>query len=164
MAKIQAEIHTPSGKTITIDVESFQLISGGVDILSATGIRYLTSLSNVLLTSGQVVEKPPIRDEETGLLDKTELAQHLVELVQGLKWEFIDDGVGIEGHAVIENTTGMDLSGLTIKVNLLDQKGDPIDTETVYITDWEKGEKRKIQFRTLEGFATYTWWIENFLV
>jgi len=166
-----AQIRQPNGETVTVEVESFQIASHGVEIWGKDGKSYLTAMSNVLIISdvpkgsGQAPSAEAERDNDLGPfgVDKTDLAEKIVNLVSTLKWEFVEENGLIDGSATIENTTGTDISGVTIQVKLADKDGVPLETQTVYLTDWPKGAKQTVSFQTTKPFATYAWWVENFL-
>jgi len=167
---MRAEVRTPSGEVLLLDVENYYVENNRVEIASKDGKYYLTDLANVLLVfenGGEEARSPQPETSEAGTgfaVDKTAVANGLVELVGKLGWQFVDDGNGVLAKATLENTTGQDISGLTIKVDLWADGDKPVESQTLYVTDWKKGEKTELTFRTHQKFTGYSSWLESYIL
>ncbi|MCL1948967.1 MAG: FxLYD domain-containing protein [Turicibacter sp.] len=180
MKALRAQIKTPEGTVLNVDVENYYLENSKIEIGAKDGKFYLTDLSNVLLTFEEVggddatapslpSQSIPVQtgngaQETEGIVDHSAISDALVAAVGKLEWKFVDDGTGISATAAIENTTGKEISGVTIKVELWDDKDQAIETKTLYITDWEPGQKAELKFRTQNRFVSYSSWLESYLL
>lgn len=164
----QAQIREPNGPGLTVEVANFQISGNAVEIWTTDGKSYLTAMDNVLIISDIREGSAPAPTKATDLgvfgVDKTAIAEDIVKLVSGIKWDFVEKDGKIDSTATIVNTTGHDISGVTIQIKLADNDGVPLENQTVYLTDWKKGETQTLSFQTTKPFSTYAWWVENFLL
>ncbi|MGM0216035.1 FxLYD domain-containing protein [Enterococcus sp. AZ109] len=56
--------------------------------------------------------------------------------------------------AVVENTTGLNLSSLSAKINLVDAEGVVVDTSYLNANNWKAGQKYKFEFMTDKEFQS----------
>lgn len=88
---------------------------------------------------------------------KEKIEEELLALLQNAG--FADDGSN-EGSsyrnytAVVENSTGLDITSLGANVNLLDGEGVVVDTSYLNANNWKSGQKYKFEFTTDKEFQS----------
>lgn len=62
-------------------------------------------------------------------------------------------GAGKKYETTIKNTTSLTFEWFSFEVNLLDENGKILDTQTSKVTIWKPDQKRRFNFTTKEEFA-----------
>lgn len=81
---------------------------------------------------------------------ESENREAVKELVEGLKFELTaEDEYGYKTYtAIFENTLDVDISDISLSVNMLDADGVIIGTEGQYLSNVKAGQKAKMEFQT----------------
>lgn len=88
------------------------------------------------------------------MLDNGQAIDMVNELFDQAKFQVIATSGGVDTYeAIVENTTTLNFTFFSFEVELLDENGEIITTETVSVNNWEAGEKEKFRFSTKELFA-----------
>lgn len=67
-------------------------------------------------------------------------------------------------EAVVENSTSVNFEGLEINVKLLDKDGVTVSDELVWVDNWNKGEKKKLEFSTDKSFSEMKWELGSYYI
>lgn len=79
----------------------------------------------------------------------------LDELLNSAKFECVKEEGGWKTYsAIIENTTGITFTTLQVYINLLDQDGVIVETEYDDISNFQSGQKAKLEFLTDQTFVS----------
>lgn len=104
--------------------------------------KYETSY-NQLLSDGKGVEK----------LSNT--MTQVDELLKNVDFKETKNEDGWKTYeAVVENTTDANFTDFSANVNLMDKDGVQVESQSVYVSDWNKGAKAKFTFETDKDFKT----------
>lgn len=92
-------------------------------------------------------------DEVTNASDKSAAIK---SLTKSIKFKQIkDDGYTYTYDAKVKNNTEYSFKSFGIKVKLLDSKKTVIDTQSVFVDDWNKDQTNQFEFMTDKKFSSY---------
>lgn len=99
------------------------------------------------------------------VLDQLDKDEELDKFIKDIKFE-VDQDQSDEYFkyytAIVENTTSYNLKEFSIDLKLIDSDGVTVETEYAYTSNWNKGDKAKLEFMTSEKFDKIEV-IENFI-
>lgn len=98
------------------------------------------------------------------MLDNGQVIDMANELFDQAKFQVIATSGGVVTYeAIVKNATTLNFTFFSFEVELLDENGEIITTETASVNNWEAGEKENFKFSTKELFASmevkYANWI-----
>lgn len=94
------------------------------------------------------------------VIEQNDTQQKIEEIVHNIKFNKVKTDYGWDTYnATVENTSGVDLDGFNIEIDLLDKDGVVIGTEGSYHDNtWKSGQKVLFEFTTdITGFEKMEW-------
>lgn len=89
------------------------------------------------------------------VLEESDKSDELDKFIKEIKFE-VDQDQSDEYFkyyiAIVENTTSYNLKDFSVNVKLIDSEGVTVETEYAYTSNWNKGDKAKLEFMTSESF------------
>lgn len=104
--------------------------------------EYISILDELKATGKEVLEKSEKNDEIDKFIKNIEF-----ELDQDQSDEYLQYYI-----AIVENTTDYNFKDFSIDLKLIDSDGVTVETEYAYTSNWDKGDKAKLEFMTTEEF------------
>lgn len=104
-----------------------------------------------------------LRENAKAVTENEEINKEIEELVKSINFEKVKTEYGWSDYAaVVENSTSVDLESLEVNVKLLDKEGVTVSDELVFVDNWNKGEKKKLEFATDKSFSEIKWELGNY--
>ena len=99
-------------------------------------------------------EMNQLRDNVQSITEKDNMDKEIKELVKNIKFEKVKKESNLTYYqAVVENTTNYNLESIQIDLKLLDKDGMTVSDEMISVDNWNKGEKKKLEFSTDKNFS-----------
>lgn len=141
-------------------------IGASIEVLAYYGTnQWTTKYSNgvyhdrsvALYNIHKIIPVPVSSDNQEnliGILSNGEAISMIRPLLNKVVFEESENSYGWRTYqAVVENTTTLSFSYFSFDVDLIDEDGVTISTETAWVEHWEPGEKIRFEFSTDESFA-----------
>ena len=89
-----------------------------------------------------------------GMVSDGEVIDMTNDLFNKVHFDLVEREYGSATYeAVVENTTSVDFSYFSFDIDLIDEDGVTVGTESAYVENWNPGEKIRFSFWTSEEFA-----------
>ena len=89
-----------------------------------------------------------------GMVSDGEVIDLTAELFEKVKFELVESDYGTDTYeAIVENTTSVSFSYFSFDIDLIDEDGVTVGTESAYVENWNPGEKIRFEFWTSTKFA-----------
>lgn len=104
-----------------------------------------------------------LKENAKAVTENEEINKEVEELVKSINFEKVKTEYGWSDYAaVVENSTSVEFESLEVKIKLLDKEGVTVSDEFVYVDNWSKGEKKKLEFTTDKSFSEMKWELGNY--
>ena len=104
-----------------------------------------------------------LRENAKVVEENNEIAKEVEDLVKSINFEKVKTEYGwSDFSAIAENSTSVDFEGFEVKIKLLDEDGVTVSDELVWIDNWNKGEKKKLEFSTDTSFSEMKWEVGDY--
>ncbi|MGL5694201.1 MAG: FxLYD domain-containing protein, partial [Peptostreptococcaceae bacterium] len=125
-----------------------------VTLVEKFGLELSEKQFDDLKTNAQVVK------------ENQEFQSKIDTILKGIKFEIVKDEYGWKDYeAVVENTSGVDLEGFYLNIDLIDKDGIVVDTTMASHNGiWKNGQKYKFTFSTDKTFEKMEWTAEYYTV
>ena len=88
--------------------------------------------------------------------NKNKKDQQIAELIKTIKFKQTKNDYGYKTYAAnVKNTTDFSFKSFGLKVKLLNSKKTVVDTQSIYVDDWNKGQINRLEFSTDKNFSNY---------
>lgn len=98
--------------------------------------------------------KEEYKEDLTRLISTGEAASLAKKIMEDVKFKKVKGEYDYRTYAaIIENTSTIDFQSFWLSVALYDKNGIIVDTQDVYVSSWNAGEKAKFEFGTSKEFS-----------
>ena len=106
-----------------------------------------------------------LKENAKAVTEKEKIDEEIEEMVKSINFENVKTEYDWSDYeAVVENSTSVNFEGLEINVKLLDKDGVTVSDELVWVDNWNKGEKKKLEFSTDKSFSEMKWELGSYYI